>query len=1100
MSSLSSNQSSERDNVINNGQVNSQALNKVLSSTKKKASFQSFYKKNLFRNRAKIIGAVFFFVVLVSVIFTGITFFNQQKRSLDDRSQASVDQCLTGDGLCGSGCSFKIDLDCLTHNWPTWSPDTHTVWEAANSEVNQLLTKGDQYWLRKLGADDWQTGTIFEEGNRTHLPLPDKNKGIDGNSVYPYQGGYAQTMIAGNNWWWRSDLSQPWSAAGVIFANDIQDLPEDCPDLPKNFISSLTVYPYQDKLGQTVTQNNWYWWRPDITGPWTGCGLVDNQSVTSEVSSHTAFYFLNNFFEVITFKDGKINVYTYGNQNLNSQGFKFDLSQPSKTIDPSLLGINLAFPFLPTDAVTGKLIDEKVLTELNQLQQANFYRFPGGHWSEWYHWYESIGPIQERVSRAIPPARLPLPNSFGVTEFLNLVEALGGKDSQFIINYLTGSPLEAQKWMEFVLAEVPEFVPAYWSVNDWRSIQTDQVQQIKQNGVEVILAGNLPEMLKQKMGDYDYDQATCDNQSINGYVQDDCLNINRYEWRKPMLQIADKWFVVERVEGQTLELRPSDHNKNIKINDKVRYYQYNLNQEPGYFAWLRSQPEYANRIQPWKANYWEISNEAFYSVIGEECNGWLPCGTRASPQTTAGRNEFKDFFIEVAKYAQTHYPQIKVGFPLETKFEFAGMRASSSSAWNEHLLEQIPHDLIGFVSPHFYQGTKSEYLSDSELYRLIAVGPDLIKRQIDVLNQELKASKIETEILPNEFTFTHHSDGAYGWWQELDSNAQGWMNTLHLGSLVAQLSTSSNVHKANFWHLYWPTMLGKIGDKAYPVEGGFDASYTSVGASFELYKILSNVFLGQSYEPVEVITYRDQPTSVNGYDGFANPVLVRVYLNTEQLSVVLINRSLEKQRVGVSLDNLSVNEINLDKLTKYTLKAPDYLSSDYELLVEAAPEFLQQSGRIVIDTTLPKASIVVFTPEIQNQDLQTSVINRFLYSEEDSLVNNNQEKESDGETEENTSQQIEPTAGITILTIDGEPLEQAEEQNLTETLTDFDLETEPSPQPTEQVSQVIPSKIPIKIRQIDGKNVEIFQEDGNIVIRFIDGSLDFVQQFLQKLF
>lgn len=78
-------------------------------------------------------------------------------------------------------------------------------------------------------------------------------------------------------------------------------------------------------------------------------------------------------------------------------------------------------------------------------------RWPGGCYSDRYHWRDGIGERAVRTNAAWGGTIEP--NTFGTHEFFNLAERLGAK-TYLNINIGTGTPKEAADWLEYITASV----------------------------------------------------------------------------------------------------------------------------------------------------------------------------------------------------------------------------------------------------------------------------------------------------------------------------------------------------------------------------------------------------------------------------------------------------------------------------------------------------------------------------------------------------------------------------------------------------------------------------------------------------------------------
>ena len=99
------------------------------------------------------------------------------------------------------------------------------------------------------------------------------------------------------------------------------------------------------------------------------------------------------------------------------------------------------------NAGTGTL-DPRLLQLTSDLG-TTLLRFPGGFFSDFYHWADAVGPQDQR-----PPGRTLSPgqssaNSFGTDEVLQLAARTGGQ-VMITVNVLTGTPDEAAAWVQYV--------------------------------------------------------------------------------------------------------------------------------------------------------------------------------------------------------------------------------------------------------------------------------------------------------------------------------------------------------------------------------------------------------------------------------------------------------------------------------------------------------------------------------------------------------------------------------------------------------------------------------------------------------------------------
>ena len=90
---------------------------------------------------------------------------------------------------------------------------------------------------------------------------------------------------------------------------------------------------------------------------------------------------------------------------------------------------------------------DETLVQMSKDAGFSQFRFPGGLFSNYYHWRDGVGPQESRPTRMILGTTSG--NGFGTDEALAFAKAAGG---QLIItvNALTGTPQEAADWVRYV--------------------------------------------------------------------------------------------------------------------------------------------------------------------------------------------------------------------------------------------------------------------------------------------------------------------------------------------------------------------------------------------------------------------------------------------------------------------------------------------------------------------------------------------------------------------------------------------------------------------------------------------------------------------------
>ncbi len=148
-----------------------------------------------------------------------------------------------------------------------------------------------------------------------------------------------------------------------------------------------------------------------------------------------------------------------------------------RRIPPTIYGVNLEWIrngngiFDPgSDALNEQLV------ALTKDLGAALLRFPGGIFSDFYHWKNGIGPRRARVSSPhMPGSNDVSPNSFGTDEALEFSRRTGAP-LMITVNIATGSPAEAVEWLQYVRAQTgPGKAPPviYWEIGNEPYVRGD---------------------------------------------------------------------------------------------------------------------------------------------------------------------------------------------------------------------------------------------------------------------------------------------------------------------------------------------------------------------------------------------------------------------------------------------------------------------------------------------------------------------------------------------------------------------------------------------------------------------------------------------------
>jgi len=104
---------------------------------------------------------------------------------------------------------------------------------------------------------------------------------------------------------------------------------------------------------------------------------------------------------------------------------------------------------MPTDNISGM---HKDVVDMTKAISPSNIRFPGGCYSDGYHWMNAIGPRDKRP--AIEDfvqhyaKKIPESNDFGIDEFMKFCQ-LVGSEAYIGVNFGSGTPQEAANWVEY---------------------------------------------------------------------------------------------------------------------------------------------------------------------------------------------------------------------------------------------------------------------------------------------------------------------------------------------------------------------------------------------------------------------------------------------------------------------------------------------------------------------------------------------------------------------------------------------------------------------------------------------------------------------------
>jgi len=127
---------------------------------------------------------------------------------------------------------------------------------------------------------------------------------------------------------------------------------------------------------------------------------------------------------------------------------------PGKKLGPAnrrLLGNNIQWPNGGDGvlAANGAELDQRLVNEMIRPLGATVLRFPGGVFSDTYHWRDGMGPLEARGQNDLAFSRSQQKVLMGTQEFLELCEALGA-EPLITVNVVTGTAQEAADWVRLV--------------------------------------------------------------------------------------------------------------------------------------------------------------------------------------------------------------------------------------------------------------------------------------------------------------------------------------------------------------------------------------------------------------------------------------------------------------------------------------------------------------------------------------------------------------------------------------------------------------------------------------------------------------------------
>lgn len=107
------------------------------------------------------------------------------------------------------------------------------------------------------------------------------------------------------------------------------------------------------------------------------------------------------------------------------------------------------------------------LVELTKDLQPSLIRFPGGVFSDFYHWRDGVGPRETRKTTAHVPGSAKSRHNFGTDEAMQFAREAGG-ELLITVNIGAGTPDEAAAWVRYVNREQADRLGRvrYWEIGN----------------------------------------------------------------------------------------------------------------------------------------------------------------------------------------------------------------------------------------------------------------------------------------------------------------------------------------------------------------------------------------------------------------------------------------------------------------------------------------------------------------------------------------------------------------------------------------------------------------------------------------------------------
>ena len=105
------------------------------------------------------------------------------------------------------------------------------------------------------------------------------------------------------------------------------------------------------------------------------------------------------------------------------------------------------------------------LVKLARDLHVSVIRFPGGIFSDFYHWKDGVGPEANRKTNASYPGGSQSKHTVGTDEIMDFAQQVGAQ-LMFTVNMVTGTPEEAAEWVKYVETRPSGAKVKYWELGN----------------------------------------------------------------------------------------------------------------------------------------------------------------------------------------------------------------------------------------------------------------------------------------------------------------------------------------------------------------------------------------------------------------------------------------------------------------------------------------------------------------------------------------------------------------------------------------------------------------------------------------------------------